>query len=219
MNLASASTIDKTGFVPSLPELTGMGGISIYKEQFITWTVSKRADLEMLLPRLIKHMVIKARHWQWLLDTWRDLRIDNKTVTLNKRDELKEASKTSRRINVGPLKSKNFPTWAWVAGYLDGDGSYSYRKHGGSWHIRVSACAHVHDSSVLGFLQKAFGGFITNHNRDGSNKLWTRSLGTKNQSFALNFLSKIQKHSRLKQEKILKIIHHHQQRLSVLSTE
>ena len=217
LSLAAANTVDKLGFVPSLPTLTGMGTLTIYKEQFITWFVSKRADLEMLLPRLIKHMVIKAKHWQWLLDTWRLLRTDNNTITLNKRDELKEASKTSRRINVGPIKPKNHPTWAWTAGYLDGDGSYSYRNHHGRWHIKVAACAHINDVSVLEFLQNAYGGTIADHNKDGSNKLWTVNLGPKNKTFALNFLPKIYKHSRLKQEKILKIIHHHQQRLSVLS--
>lgn len=217
LSLAAATTVDTEGFVLELPNTTNMGTTCIYKEQFVTWYVSKRADLEMLLPRLIKHSVIKAQHWQWLLDTWRNLRQDGATVTTQERDALREASKVSRRVRVGPIKPKNHPTWAWTAGYLDGDGSYSYRQHHGSWHIRVAACAHVDDASVLQFLHKAFGGNITNHNKDGTNKLWTRSLGTKNSAFAVPFLSKIAKHSRLKKNKILKIIHHHQQRLSVLS--
>lgn len=217
LSLASANTIDTKGFVPSLPLLTEMGSVSIYKERFVTWTVSKRADLEMLVPRLIKHMVIKAKHWQWLLETWRSLRTNSLTISENMMNELKESSKSSRQLNVGPVKPKNHPTWAWVAGYLDGDGSYTYRKHSDKWHIKISVCAHVNDINGLEFLQKAFGGSICNHNISGTNKLWTRGLGPKHYSFALSFLQKMYKHSRLKQDKILKIIHHHQQRLSVPS--
>ena len=39
---------------------------------------------------------------------------------------LKVESKKSRS-NAGPIKDKKHPTWAWVSGYLDGDGHYSKR--------------------------------------------------------------------------------------------
>lgn len=215
ISLAASNTVDKEGFVLSLTEQTGMGTTHIYKDQFMAWVVQKRADLEMLLPRLIKHMVIKAQHWQWLLETWRELRVNSKTVSLMQCNNLKAASKHSRATKAGPLKPKNAPSWAWLAGYLDGDGWYSYRKHHGSWHIRTGAVAHINDVCVLQFLHKAFGGHIRNHNQDGSNQVWERSLGYQNRDFALSFLPKIAKHSRLKKHKILQIIHHHQQRLSV----
>lgn len=219
LRLASSEAVDRNGFVDSLPALTGMGSYyrSGVKAQFKTWFVGKRADLEMILPRLIKHMVIKAKHWDWLLHMWRGLRVDSKTVTDAERDELKEASKYSRRSNVGPLKPKNHPTWAWVAGYLDGDGTYSYRLNPGtnSWVINVSAVAHINDIHVLEFLQNAFGGYIYPQGQAEDVKVWRRPMGYQNRSFALSFLPNLTKHSRLKRHKIEAIIHHHRQRLSV----
>ena len=215
LRLASSTAVDGVGFIDTLPAETGMGGVSYSgeKRQFKTWTVSRRADLEMLLPRLTKHMVIKAKHWQWMLETWRDMRADNKVLTVEEREALGKASKESRVSRVGPLRPKNHPTWAWTAGYLDGDGCYYYRHHGGQWVMKLSASAHVNDAEVLRFLENSFGGTI----RDQSEtvRLWVRSLGYHNRSFALGFLPNVAKHSRMKRHKIDAIIHHHRQRLSV----
>lgn len=225
LGLTASDAVDERGFVANLPVQTGMGTCSRYgrQGQFITWSVSKRADLEMLLPRVIKHMVIKARHWQWLLDTWRDRRSGSKTCSLDERDELKRASKESRRSNVGPLKAKNHPTWAWLAGYLDGDGWYSYRSgvYNGyrQWSLSCGAVAHQNDASVLAFIQNAFGGNIAPQGQSPNVLVWKRSLGYQNRDFALRFLPNLAKHSRLKRHKIDAIIHHHRQRLSVPGTK
>jgi hypothetical protein len=227
LRLASSAAADPGGFIETLPAETGMGSVGRYgaADQFKTWAVSRRADLEMLLPRLTKHMVIKAAHWQWLLEQWRDLRAEAKTVSADERAALTEASKQSRKTRVGPLRAKNYPTWAWLAGYLDGDGWYSYRRHYAKttghhqWSIRVGAVAHVNDMGVLQFLERSFGGSIRDHNESGSVKVWNRSLGYQNRDFALRFLPKLAKHARLKRHKIDAIIHHHRQRLSVPGTE
>lgn len=224
LRLTASDVVDLKGFVNSLPELTGMGTTSRYgnNDKFCVWAVSKRADLEMLIPRLTKHMVIKARHWQWLLGQWRELRQDSNTVTTEQREALTAASKESRKTRVGPLKPKNHPTWAWLAGYLDGDGWYAYRRNydktRGYWQysISVGAAAHDDDASVLDFLQRSFGGIIREHSKESTHlKVWYRSLGYQNRSFALRFLPHLAKHSRLKRHKIDAIIHHHQQRLTV----
>lgn len=225
MHLASSTAVDKNGFVDELPSKTGMGNFckSGDRKQFKAWAVSKRADLEMLLPRLIKHMVIKAQHWQWLLDVWRNSRAADKTCSLSEREALTQASKESRRLNRGPIHPKNHPTWAWLAGYLDGDGCYAYRSHVFNgyrqWTINVSAVAHVNDMGVLEFLQKSFGGRIVGQGQSENVKLWIRSLGYQNRDFALRFLPKVAKHSRLKRHKIDAMIHHHRQRLSVPGTK
>lgn len=224
LHLTASDAVDRNGFVGSLPQLTGMGSTHRYGErkQFLVWSVGKRADLERLLPRLTKHMVIKAKHWQWMLDTWRALRQNSNTVSEGERERLSAASKESRNTRVGPLKPKNHPTWAWLAGYLDGDGWYRYQKTYAKtighwqWSMSMGAVAHINDVSVLEFLQRAFGGIIRDHSKDNDRlKIWYRSLGYQNRSFALNFLPNVAKHSRLKRNKIQAIIHHHQQRLSV----
>lgn len=224
MTLASSDAVDQHGFVESLPKEHGIGSTARYgaRMQFITWTVNRRADLEMLLPRIIKHMVIKARHWQWLLETWREWRADSKTCSVKERDALIAASRESRRTNVGPLKPKNHPTWAWLAGYLDGDGCYAYRTHRANtgyvqWTMNVSAVAHIHDASVFEFLQASFGGVISD--QSPTVKVWRRSLGYQNRDFALRFLPHLAKHSRMKRHKIDALIHHHRQRLTIPGTE
>lgn len=225
LRLTASDAVDKNGFVEGLPGQTGMGSVSRYgaNEQFAVWVVAKRADLEMLVPRLTKHMVIKALHWQWLLDKWRELRADANTVSDEERDELTAASKASRATRVGPLHPKNHPTWGWVAGYLDGDGWYNYRRHYAKttgywqWSISVGAGAHVNDASVLAFLERSFGGVI--RDRGTTMRIWQRNLGYNSRSFVERFLPKVAKHSRLKRHKIDAIIHHHRQRLSVPGTE
>lgn len=217
INLASSDAVDRDGFIDSLPDITKMGSISRYgdSKQFKTWTVNRRADMEMLLPRLIKHMVIKAKHWEWMLGLWREARSENKTCSAQERQTLVQAAKESRRLNRGPLKPKNHPTWAWLAGYLDGDGWYSYRRSSGQWHMQVGAVAHINDIAALEFICRSFGGRIQDHGQSPNVKCWVRSLGYHNRAFALEFLPKLVRHSRLKRYKIEQIIHHHRQRLSV----
>lgn len=221
LNLTASDEVDKGGFVESLPDSTGIGIVTRYgaNSQFAQWVVTKRSELEILLPRLIKHMVIKGKHWQWMLDMWRAARNESKTCTLKEREVLSAASKESRRLNRGPVRPKNHPTWAWLAGYLDGDGCYSYRRYKNGeywqWVMNVSAVAHVNDIGVLEFLQRSFGGQITGQGQSDNVKVWRRSLGYQNRSFAMRFLPHLAKHSRLKRAKIDAMIHHHQQRLSV----
>ena len=217
LSLASSDAVDERGFVDTLPALTGMGGVYRYgkHKQFKSWTVNKRADLEMLLPRLIKHQVIKGKHWQWLLDTWREQR--GAWLKAVKMDCLKAESKLSRVKNAGPIKPKNHPTWAWLAGYLDGDGWYrhKYQKPPANyWQISVGAVAHTNDIHVLEFLRKSFGGVIRNQGQAENVMVWWRNLGARDASFAIRFLPNIAKHSRLKRHKIDQIISHHRQRLS-----
>lgn len=218
LTLASSDTIDKHGFIESLPALTGFG--AVYRNdakhpQCKTWTVTKRADLEMLLPRVIKHMVIKGKHWQRLLDIRREHR--GAPITRSQCDLLSIAAKKSRIENVGPIKPKNHPTWAWLAGYLDGDGHFTYTccNKNGAPNINVGATAHENDASVLQFLHKAFGGYIYPHAGAKHVQRWRRNLGPRDASFALRFLPKLAQHSRLKRYHIEQILHIHSQRLNV----
>jgi hypothetical protein len=215
-HLSAADAVDKKGFVASLPELTGFGSVTRYgaNKQFVNWNVAKRSDIEMLLPRLIKHMMLKAKHWQWMLDFWRDhrgQRYSERTVSEEERATLTAACKESRRSRIGPLKPRNHPSWAWLAGYLDGDGCYTHRENFVNrgywqWTSHVSAVAHINDIFILEFLQKSFGGIIVEQGQSDHVKVWRRALGFKNRDFALRFLPKIVRHSRLKKHKIEEMI-------------
>lgn len=225
MKLTASRVVDKHDFVGSLPELTGLGYTFRWTteegREMVGWYLVRGSDLEKLLPRLVKHMVIKARHWQWLLEVWRarkQLPFGDKLLTPAECDALKTASKDSRQARVGPVKPKNHPTWAWVAGYLDGDGCYvnSPHKHRpGTNKVAVQVSAHMNDVCALEFLHKAFGGNIYTHATSPTCKTWIRNLGKSERSYALRFLPKLVRHSRLKRHRIEMMIHyHHQQRLS-----
>lgn len=176
------------------------------------WTVTGVNQLNMLIPRLTKHMVVKAKHWQDMLDKLNSL--DNKNVSAEGMTELKEFALQSRK-NVGPLAPKKHPTWAWVAGFLDGDGCYYMRtrKKGNSiWkELIVTATAATDDNTSLELLHKAFGGRLETRE---TTKTWVHSLGIRDRSFAINFLRKMQRHSRLKRYKIERMLQYHQQRLT-----
>lgn len=216
LSLASSDAVDEHGFVESLPNTLGMGGTSRHgkQKQFITWCVSKTSDIQKLVPRLIKHMLIKGTHWQWMLETWRELK--GQPLSDEKIQELKDQSKFSRSISRS-LKPKNYPTWAWMAGFMDGDGYYSCRwlKKQNCWQMRIGCVIHRNDKAVLELLQKSYGGSICEHGQTASCLCWYRGVGVSESSFALKFLPKMARFSKLKRHKIDHMIHIHQQRLSV----
>lgn len=178
------------------------------------WTVNNTQDLNMLIPRLAKHMVIKAKHFISLLEKYNSIK--GKSVTEDQMKELKEFSLSSRK-NVGPLKPKKHPTWAWVAGYIDGDGCYYQRSRKRNWGIAkellVRVVAHNDDKIALEMLQHSFKGNLKQNHHENT-WYWSRNLGNADISFALPFLRKMHRHSKLKQHKIELMLNHHLQRLS-----
>lgn len=183
------------------------------------WTVTSLEELNMLLPRLTKHMVIKAKHWSSMLDKLKG--IYGRTVSTIEMNELKEFAKTSR-MNVGPLKPKKHPTWAWVAGYIDGDGCYYMRRRKKNWGVATELLVRVvaQDSDVcaLELLNKAFNGNLKKNAHENTH-YWSRNLGNADVDFALKFLRKMVVHSRLKKHKIEMMLHHHLQRLTEQTPE
>jgi len=204
LHLCAAESIDKDGkFVKSLPEITGFGGVRSRQRKHWSpineWQVQSRRDLNMLLPRLIKHMVIKGAHWNNLFEIYTDLK--NQNITDAQVAALKALSKLSRK-DARPLKSKKHPTWAWTAGYIDGDGTLTYKKHpsGYGMKLQVSAISHKGDRVGLDLLHKAFSGYIHDRNHDNCAE-WKRNLGVRDKSFAVKFLGKLVRHLRLKKHK------------------
>ena len=214
LSITAADSIDRGQYVFNLPDTTGYG-TSCKKERrnnwstVTVWKISRRKDVEMLFPRLIKHMVIKGAHAQRMLDKWIEYR--GKALSDIEVEQLKTFTKASRLAS-GPLKPKKHPTWAWVAGYLDGDGCFIFKKPPSmkSARILVQATAHENDMVALELLQKAFGGTIHDRGKTAPHiRDWRRHLNSQHKSFALRFLSKLVQHSRFKKHKIESILHHH----------
>jgi hypothetical protein len=224
--LQQSISIDHNGaFMKSLPEYFGFNQEIELASQNPNWadanrwTVNNQKDLNMLIPRLTKHMVIKAKHFDRLLNEYNSLY--GKSVTTEDMMALKELATVSRS-DTGPLKPKKHPTWAWVAGYLDGDGCYYMRNRKKNWGVStellVRVVAHNDDICGLGLLEKAFNGnFKKSTNED--THYWTRNLGNADKAFALHFLRKMHMHSQLKRHKIELMLHYHLQRLNESAPE
>ena len=212
MKLSAAESIDRNGYVKTLSDRLGYYSYREFENENHSsahcWGVSSRRDLGLLIPRLVKHMVIKGAHWKRLFDVYTELKgADVRDI----RDELKEFSVESRS-HAGPVKAKNHPTWAWVAGYLDGDGSYIHKKYGKRHTVRTCATAHIDDVVGLELLHKAFGGQIKYRDDRPDIAEWVRALGKGSTDFAVPFLKKMHKHTKLKKHRIEQILNFHSTR-------
>lgn len=207
LSLSASCSIDRYGYIPSLSERAGKLVKIVYEKESYSdaykWSVQSRGELNQLLPRLLKHMVIKGRHWDWLYQTFCQTKGQDVSSAVA---QLKEDSISSRK-NTGPIKPKKHPTWAWVAGYLDGDGCYTLSSKP---QLHVGAIAHTSDVCGLELLFKAFGGSIYQPREDNT-QLWRRGLGKSHKQFAIMFLKKMHRHSRLKRWKIEQMLAFHNQ--------
>ena len=205
--LTASEKIDRHGYVQSLEKYAGSVCKVTYEKETYTdawkWNVQSRSDLNKLLPRLLKHMVIKGKHWNNLYEKFTEY----KGIDVTGRVEVLKQFSTESRIDTGPVKAKKHPTWAWVAGYLDGDGCYTLSKQKT---LHVGCIAHVNDVVGLELLSKAFGGTIYEP-RDDNSVLWRRGLGKSHRDFAIPFLRKVHKHSQLKRWKIEQLLAFHNQ--------
>ena len=193
---------DKLGVIPhfNTRELNAKG------VQSIKIVISKRSTIEMLVPRLIKHLVIKGGHLNRLFEKWKEVR----GIKLNDDEvaELKQFTIESRK-QVGPVKPKEWLSRAYVAGFIDGDGCYCMKKSSGTYN--VSTVSHINDRVVTDLLFKQYGGRI--HFQENWIR-WVRPLGRTNKSFAIDFLRTMHNHSRLKTHKIEQFLSYHSQRLN-----
>lgn len=222
MSLAASESIDKHRYIDTLSDRAGSLSIRNYPNTNWSashqWRVHSRSELNMLLPRITKHMVIKGKHWKNMFDKYSEL----KGISLSEEQikDLKEHSSNSR-LEAGPIKHKNHPTWSWVAGYLDGDGCYTFKKHcnpeaKNCMTLKIGAVAHISDRVGIDLLVKAFGG---NVRYEQQWIRWSRNLGPKDGSFAIHFLRKVHQHSKLKRWKIEQMLAYHNNRLQRLTED
>lgn len=169
--------------------------------------VSKRAVIENLIPRLLKYLVIKGSHLQRLFFKWKEVR--GRKLSDDEIEELKQFTKSSRSLP-GPVKTRSWLPKAYVAGYIDGDGSYIMKRSSGTYN--VNTVAHKDDRVVTDLLHKQYGGNVY-FQEDWIR--WKHPLGRTNKQFAVKFLKDMHRHSRLKRWKIEQFLAYHSQRLTV----
>jgi hypothetical protein len=205
MSLSASESIDHNGYIDTLAERIGNLAICKYPDKpnwsnSHQWIVTSRRDLNLIIPRVVGHMVIKGAHWKRMFDKYTEL----KGMNVSK-EELQEFSSSSRK-ETGSIKPKIHPTWAWVSGYLDGNGCYIQKKHNGKNTIRIDAVSNIDDRVGIDLLVKAFGGTLF---LEDDYLRWRRAAGKRSTSFAIPFLKKVHKHSRLKKHKIEGMLQFH----------
>lgn len=197
LTLAASTSIDRDGkYLRWLHE--NLGGNLYQVKQDHNWSVQNhwkvydKNTLNKILPRVLKHMCVKARYW----------------------DNLYFGDQTLTREDHGPLKAKKFPTRAWLSGFLDGDGHYMFakNKYEGCKKIRVQVTLHKDDKDTLYWISDKLGGSVREDKRGYF--VWDRNLGVRDRSFAVPFVKEMHRHSRLKKHKLEQILNYHSQRLS-----
>lgn len=219
LNLELAESCDRDGkFIKSLGEKCGKVYTRKREENWAqtnTWTVTKRSDIEQLIPRLIKHMIIKGKPWGMMFERFRGMK--GTEMSKIEFESLLDWQRECRE-QPGPLKPHNHPTWAWLTGYIEGDGWFLVRHRPNQIEMHVGAVAHPKDRVAIDLIAKAFGG-VVKLDRKGYVR-WIKNLGPKDYAFVQRFIPKMIQHSRLKRHKMETILSIHSQRLNkATSTE
>lgn len=170
------------------------------------WRVSSKNDLEKFLPHIIKHMVIKGKHFQRMLDKRRELSGVN--LTQEQVDELRKFAKESR-ADTGPTRYKKNASPSWLAGYIDGDGYFrcSGREHWLKIHVQKS------DVCSVELIQSTYGGKIYKTTKENI-KEFKLNFGASFYGTATKVLKAIIPHLRLKRHDAEMILYWHKQRLN-----
>lgn len=169
------------------------------------WVVRKRNDLEKTLPHITKHMVVKGKKWQTMLEIFRERK--GQRVSEEEFSEIRKKCNDLR----GPLRAKKHPTWAWTAGYIDGDGWYFKRIRKNQTEQHVGVVSHPDHPEGVELLHKAFGGVLK---EDRGHLRWIKNLGPRDKQFTLAFLKKMVNHTKLKKWKIEQLLSTYSQRLT-----
>lgn len=172
------------------------------------WVIRKRSDLEKFIPHVAKHMVVKGAKWQHMLETFRKYK--GLGISKGELETLREEADQHK----GSIRFKKHPTWAWTAGYIDGDGWYLKRERGKHVEQHVGVVSHPEHPEGVELLHKAFGGVLK---LDRGHLRWIRNLGSRDKQFTISFLKKMVNHTHLKKWKIEQLLSTHSQRLSDLT--
>lgn len=181
------------------------------KAALCEWKIRARNELELFLPHIIKHLVIKGKHFKRIFDWWRSIRgasYSQQELTWFRKN-LKQS-----RTDTGPLKPKNYPSAAWLAGYMDGDGCL----HLGKRQKLFTISFHKDDIIAPELIQRAFGGQIYTGcwKKNPNVYAYRLTLGgmQKLNASGLKLLHYVLPHLKIKKHNAEQMLAMHQQRLN-----
>ena len=166
------SVAQAVGFQDPLIELQQeFGGVIRLKHD------GQHAELQMrgaparkVFERLKKYLVLKQDQVERFLDL-----VDRGVVTKTDADVKAVRNRVKEIRAYGATRQPNYPSRKWMAGYIDGDGSFAVKvcKKTGYAYPNLTILAAPNYFVGITLLQKAFGGRI---NAMGQNAVWSVSL-------------------------------------------
>jgi hypothetical protein len=166
------SIAQRNDFLDPLYEAQGLfGGTIRHRENMGSHELQLRSGpARKCIERIKKHLVVKKHQAQAYL-----VMVDTGAVLKTSQDVagLREQVKAVKRASVDP--KQNHPTKKWMAGYIDGDGSFSAKvcKKTGYAYPTLSVLGAENYTAGIRLLHKAFGGRIC---MVGKNHLWQVQL-------------------------------------------
>lgn len=155
-------------------------------------------DTLILFNLIGKHLIIKGKPYKNLISLFNSFK--GTKISSNEWDELRNIMIEIKK-DTGPIKRKKHPSWAWLAGYIAGDGHLCCRlgrkrkkfdkkvnKYYNMTYNELYVVITGDDRNVFEFLQEHFKGSVYNK---GTYYQWKRSLGKGHLSFSKDFLRRI----------------------------
>jgi len=182
-----------------------------YRDGKVEFSAARKTKLLAFADRVCKYMVVKGSLLRFAVDS--AYQRESSTVSPEEEQSLRKEFTERRRIG-GPVKSIKHVSSSWAAGFLDGDGNYSMRlrktKNGRSDDLCVRVgLTKTEKVLALQKLADRFGGVLHKERDKRGYFNWRLSLGKGNKKLAVSFLKDMRKRSKVKREKIEKLLHYH----------
>ena len=178
-----------------ISETFSLGSTRIHENihgKLMTWKVASLSEQEQLLPILIRHLVIKGTYAQYCLNIRRKYK--GKPCPLEDWEEIKKELQLQRQTTKAAVHKKHM-TWAWFAGYVDGDGCLASPT---KFSNRLSITAHENDVEGIKLIQHSIGGTIKPLPKKPWLYNYSFTIGVKSKQKSLAILKKYLTHSKMK---------------------
>lgn len=159
------------------------------------WKVSSLGEQEQLLPILIKHLVIKGTYANYCLNIRRKYK--GKQCPLEEWNEIQKELKYQRQHTTSFVHKKHM-TWAWFAGYVDGDGCLATAN---KFSEVLKITCHSQDKIGIELIQHSIGGTINTIKKKDWLLTYQLTLGVRTRQKSLEILRKYVFHTKLKHKK------------------
>lgn len=149
----SVSQLHKGAVV--LEAIQDMFGGQIRRDDTYSHLSMRGSPARKCFERLKKYLVLKRGHAEHMLGL-----VDTSRVLRTKDDVLAVRSRVKEIRAYGATQQPNFPSRKWMAGYVDGDGSFTVKvcKKTGYAYPSLTICAAKNYIVGVHLLEKAFGG-------------------------------------------------------------